>query len=168
MVPLQRALGSKLNVAFRVFFFTIPLTLLTLKVVVVRLGEQARVLGDELVVVVSSGGVSEDCAIKESEFVSVVVVLSLPFLRSVIALLILAVKWHSFSGRLLPLSALSRSSMLLIRCIILLSRWSDRSILYLSCGSFVCLWKLQAILETIYIVTIHKCMLQQFIIATLW
>jgi len=87
MVPLQRALGSKLNVAFRVFFFTIPLTLK----VVIRLGEQARVLGDELVVVVSSG-VSEDCAIKESEFVSVVVVLSLPFLRSVIALSILAVK----------------------------------------------------------------------------
>lgn len=57
----------------------------------VRLGEQVRVLGEELVVVVSSG-VSEDCTIKESELVSVVVVLSLPFLRSVIALSILAVK----------------------------------------------------------------------------
>lgn len=179
MVPLQRALGSKLNVAFRVFFFTIPLTLLTLKVVAaVRFGEQARVLGDELVVVVSSG-VSEDCAIKESEFVSVVVVLSLPFLRSVIALLILAVKWHSSSGRLLPLSTLSRSSMLLIRCIILLSRWSDRSILYLSCGSFVCLWKLQyndsrhaqIVGDTrnnlyCYITTINAC--NNLIIALLW
>lgn len=89
-MPLQRALGSKLNVAFRVFFFTIPLTLLTVRPVV-RLGEQVRVLGEELVVVVSSG-VSEDCTIKESELVSVVVVLSLPFLRSVIALSILAVK----------------------------------------------------------------------------
>lgn len=85
-MPLQRALGSKLSVAFRVFFFTMPFALFRLAM---RLGEQVRVLGDEFVVV--SGGVSEDCAIRESELVSVVVVLSLPFLRSVIALSVLAV-----------------------------------------------------------------------------
>jgi len=90
MVPLHSALGSKLRVAFKVFFFTIPFTLLTLVLrPMIRLGEQVRVLGDEFVIV--SGGVSEDCAIRESELVSVVVVLSLPFFRSVIALSMLAV-----------------------------------------------------------------------------
>jgi len=90
MVPLQSALGSRLRVAFKVFFFTIPFTLLTLALrPMIRFGEQERVLGDEFVIV--SGGVSEDCAIRESELVSVVVVLSLPFLRSVIALSMLAV-----------------------------------------------------------------------------
>jgi len=78
---LQSALGSRLSVAFRVFLFTIPFTLLR---PALRFGEQVRVLGDEFVVV--SGGVSDDRAIRETELVSVVVVLSLPFLRSVFAL----------------------------------------------------------------------------------
>lgn len=102
IVPRHRALGSKLSAAFRAFFFNIPLTLVALVFRPVWLGDRLRVFGDELIV---SGGVSEEATIKESELVSVVVMLSLPFLLSMSVIsTVLFRRFSIFDARLLPLS----------------------------------------------------------------
>ena len=103
IVPRQRALGSKLKAAFRAFFLKIPFILLILEFETVWLGDDVLVLGDDIAV---SGGVLEGIA-KESEFESVVVVLSSLF---ELILLFNSFNLESFSESILSFAFVSSSS----------------------------------------------------------
>lgn len=146
IVPRHRALGSKLSAAFKAFFFNIPFTLVALVFRPVWLGEQVRVFGEEFVV---SGGVSDEATIRESELVSMVVMLSLPFLLSTSVTWTVLLRRHSISpGRLFPLSSifnLPLSSMSFeVRCTLFSSQF-ELSTLRLFC-------KFVTIVITIHIV----------------